>query len=182
MLLHQSWLFQWLPLALSKTDLPSCPPVPADGSPALRTTPAPRRPGAPRVAAESSGWGPNGGAKIPAPCTYLLRQEPHRPWPNLGLKAGQPHCLLPTLLGSGCRAGRPSRDQSLIALIHLFGNEGGERPQILGIVKVAWLFNSSPSTWELKTEADPSPPDPPSSAWRTLLWSHPKLIHSLIRV
>lgn len=65
-----------LPSFLTTTLPSSIPPVPADGSPAVRAPPPPRGAGAPGVAAQSSGWGSNGGTKVPAPRSHLLRLEP----------------------------------------------------------------------------------------------------------
>ena len=96
------------------TSSSSTPPVPADGSPAVRASSTPRGAGALGVAAESSGWGSNGGAKVPAPHTHLLRLEPPPPpLHSWGLKAGQPHSCPHPCWGGAPETGRPSRNLNI---------------------------------------------------------------------
>lgn len=119
---HQPWLLSSpAPLRTSPTtSLPSVPPEPADGSPAVRASLTPRGTGAPGVAAESSGWGSNGGAKVPAPHTHLLRLEPHQPrCTPVAQKLGSPlHALNPARQGHQ-RLEDPAEISVFIALIHL---------------------------------------------------------------
>lgn len=108
---------------------PFTPPVPADGSPAVRAAPTPGGTGAPGVAAESSGWGTNGRAKIPAPHTHLLRpRPPASPSAPLGAQSWEPTRRLPA-----CAAGETeTADAGALAALAAPSTSpgpGGERRQ-----------------------------------------------------
>lgn len=120
---------QGLPLLKShQHSLPSTPLVPADGSPAVRASPTPRGTGAPGVAAESSGWRSNGGAKVPAPHTYLLRREPlHQPLHTPGAQSWAA-CPQP-LLGRDTRDWKTQEKSQYPSSSSTFPrNRGGESP------------------------------------------------------
>ena len=120
--LTPAWLLSRpAPLRTLPTTFPaSPPPVPADGSPAVRASPTPRGAGAPGVAAESSGWRSNGGAKVPAPHTHLLRLElPPALLHSRGSKLGGPLQALSPVPQGHQRLEEPAEFSIFTALIHL---------------------------------------------------------------